>query len=148
MVEQRVISRETGLEDTEYKWGFELDIESDVAPRGLSEEIVRLISAKKKEPEWMLDWRLKAYRHWLKLGTEEPQWANVEFSPIDFQDIIYYAAPRSLADGPRSLDEVDRRSWRASLSSVSRSRSRKNSPASRSMRCWTACPWRRPTRRC
>ena len=107
MVEQRVISRETGLEDTEYKWGFELDIESDVAPRGLSEEIVRLISAKKKEPEWMLDWRLKAYRHWLKLGTEEPQWANVEFSPIDFQDIIYYAAPRSQADGPRSLDEVD-----------------------------------------
>ena len=107
MVEQRVISRETGLEDTQYKWGFELDIESDVAPRGLSEEIVRLISAKKKEPEWMLDWRLKAYRHWLKLGTEEPQWANVEFSPIDFQDIIYYAAPRSQADGPRSLDEVD-----------------------------------------
>ena len=102
-----MISRETGLEDTQYKWGFELDIESDVAPRGLSEEIVRLISAKKKEPEWMLDWRLKAYRHWLKLGTEEPQWANVEFSPIDFQDIIYYAAPRSQADGPRSLDEVD-----------------------------------------
>ena len=107
MVEQQVISRETGLEDTQYKWGFELDIESDVAPRGLSEEIVRLISAKKKEPEWMLNWRLKAYRHWLKLGTEEPQWANVEFSPIDFQDIIYYAAPRSQADGPRSLDEVD-----------------------------------------
>ena len=107
MVEQRVISRETRLEDTQYKWGFELDIESDVAPRGLSEEIVRLISAKKKEPDWMLDWRLKAYRHWLKLGTEEPRWANVEFSPIDYQDIIYYAAPRSQADGPRSLDEVD-----------------------------------------
>ena len=107
MVEQRVISRETRLEDTQYKWGFELDIESDVAPRGLSEEIVRLISAKKNEPEWMLDWRLKAYRHWLKLGTEEPQWANVEFSPIDYQDIIYYAAPRSQADGPKSLDEVD-----------------------------------------
>ena len=107
MVEQRVISRETRLEDTQYKWGFELDIESDVAPRGLSEEIVRLISAKKKEPDWMLDWRLKAYRHWLKLGTEEPRWANVEFSPIDYQDMIYYAAPRSQADGPRSLDEVD-----------------------------------------
>ena len=76
MVEQRVISRETRLEDTQYKWGFELDIESDVAPRGLSEEIVRLISAKKKEPDWMLDWRLKAYRHWLKLGTEEPRWAK------------------------------------------------------------------------
>ena len=107
MVEQRVISRETGLEDTQYKWGFELDIESDVAPRGLSEDIVRLISAKKNEPEWMLDWRLKAYRHWLKLGAEEPQWANVEFSPIDYQDMIYYAAPRSQADGPKSLDEVD-----------------------------------------
>ena len=107
MVEQRVISRETGLEDTQYKWGFELDIESDVAPRGLSEDIVRLISGKKNEPEWMLDWRLKAYRHWLKLGAEEPQWANVEFSPIDYQDMIYYAAPRSQADGPKSLDEVD-----------------------------------------
>ena len=107
MVEQRVISRETGLEDTQYKWGFELDIESDVAPRGLSEDIVRLISAKKNEPEWMLDWRLKAYRHWLKLGAEEPRWANVEFSPIDYQDMIYYAAPRSQADGPKSLDEVD-----------------------------------------
>ena len=107
MVEQRVISRETGLEDTQYKWGFELDIESEVAPRGLSEDIVRLISAKKSEPEWMLDWRLKAYRHWLKLGAEEPRWANVEFSPIDYQDIIYYAAPRSQGDGPKSLDEVD-----------------------------------------
>ena len=107
MVEQRVISRETGIEDTQYKWGFELDIESEVAPRGLSEEIVRLISAKKGEPGWMLDWRLKAYRHWLKLGAEEPRWANVEFSPIDYQDIIYYAAPRSQADGPKSLDEVD-----------------------------------------
>ena len=106
MVEQRVISRETGLEDTQYKWGFELDIKSDVAPRGLSEDIVRLISAKKNEPEWMLDWRLKAYRHWLKLGAEEPRWANVEFAPIDYQDIIYYAAPRSQADGPKSLDEV------------------------------------------
>ena len=107
MVDQRVISRETGLEDTQYKWGFELDIESDVAPRGLSEDIVRLISAKKNEPEWMLDWRLKAYRHWLKLDAEEPRWANVEFSPINYQDIIYYAAPRSQADGPKSLDEVD-----------------------------------------
>ena len=91
MAEQRVISRDTELEDTQYKWGFELDIESDVAPKGLSEDIVRLISAKKREPEWMLDWRLKAYRHWLKLGKEEPQWANVEFPPIDYQDIIYYA---------------------------------------------------------
>ena len=107
MAEQRVISRKTELEDTDYKWGFELDIESDVAPKGLSEEIVRLISAKKREPEWMLDWRLKAYRHWLKLGKQEPRWANVEFPPIDYQDMIYYAAPKSQADGPKSLDEVD-----------------------------------------
>ena len=107
MAEQRVISRNTELEDTQYKWGFELDIESDVAPKGLNEDIVRLISAKKGEPEWMLEWRLKAYRHWLKLGKEEPQWANVEFPPIDYQDIIYYAAPRSQGDGPKSLDEVD-----------------------------------------
>ena len=107
MTTQKVISRRTGLEDTQYKWGFEFDIESDVAPKGLSEDIVRFISAKKKEPEWMLEWRLRAYRHWLKLGTEEPSWANIEYPPIDFQDIIYYAAPRSQGDGPKSLDEVD-----------------------------------------
>ncbi|MDA1347708.1 MAG: Fe-S cluster assembly protein SufB [Chloroflexi bacterium] len=107
MTEQRVISRKTGVEDTDYKWGFELDIESDIAPRGLNEDIVRLISAKKREPEWMLEWRLKAYRHWLKLGSEEPKWANVKFPPIDYQDMIYYAAPRSQADGPKSLDEID-----------------------------------------
>ena len=107
MTTQKVISRQTGLEDTQYKWGFEFDIESDVAPKGLSEDIVRFISAKKKEPEWMLEWRLKAYRHWLKLGTEEPSWANIEYPAIDFQDIIYYAAPRSQGDGPKSLDEVD-----------------------------------------
>ena len=107
MTEQKVISRKTGVEDTQYKWGFELDIESDTAPRGLNEDIVRLISAKKQEPEWMLEWRLKAYRHWLKLEKEEPEWANVEFPSIDYQDMIYYAAPRSQADGPKSLDEVD-----------------------------------------
>ncbi len=107
MVEQQVISRETGIEDTQYRWGFELDIKSDVSPRGLNEDIVRLISAKKREPEWMLEWRLKAYRHWLKLDSQGPQWANVEFQPIDYQDMIYYAAPSSQSDGPKSLDEVD-----------------------------------------
>ena len=81
--------------------------ESDIAPRGLSEDIVRLISAKKGEPEWMLEWRLKAFRHWLTLNNEEPKWANIEYPPIDFQDIIYYAAPKSQADSPKSLDEVD-----------------------------------------
>ncbi len=107
MVDQKIISRETGIEDTQYKWGFEFDIESDIAPKGLSEEVVRLISRKKHEPEWMLDWRLKAYRHWLKLETAEPKWANVEFSEIDYQDIIYYAAPKSQSDGPKNLDDVD-----------------------------------------
>ena len=107
MASTRVISRETGLEDSGYKWGFTIDIESDVAPKGLSEEIVRFISSKKGEPDWMLDWRLKAYRHWIKLNNEEPTWANVKHPPIDFQDIIYYAAPVSKSDGPQSLDEVD-----------------------------------------
>jgi Fe-S cluster assembly protein SufB len=89
----------------EYKWGFVSDIESESIPRGLSEEVVRLISAKKNEPEWLLEWRLKAYRHWLSM--REPQWANVHFPAIDYQDMIYYAAPKSKKDAPKSLDEVD-----------------------------------------
>ena len=107
MTTQRVISRETGVEESQYKWGFEFDYESDIIPKGLSEDVVRLISAKKKEPEWMLEWRLKAYRHWLTLKNEDPTWANIKFDPIDYQEIIYYAAPRSQGDGPKSLDEVD-----------------------------------------
>ncbi|MCH7549573.1 MAG: Fe-S cluster assembly protein SufB, partial [Candidatus Krumholzibacteriota bacterium] len=74
---------------------------------GLNEDTVRFISHKKSEPEWMLEWRLKAFRHWEKLGDERPTWANIEYPPIDFQDIIYYAAPKSQADGPKSLDEID-----------------------------------------
>jgi Fe-S cluster assembly protein SufB len=89
----------------EYKWGFVTDIESEEIPRGLSEDVVRLISAKKNEPEWLLEWRLKAYRHWLQM--KEPLWANVHYPAIDYQDIIYYAAPKSKADAPKSLDEVD-----------------------------------------
>ena len=107
MTSQRVISRQSGLDESDYKWGFVIDIESDTAPRGLDEDIVRFISAKKNEPDWMLDWRLKAYRHWLKMDRGEPTWANVQYPPIDYQDIIYYAAPASKADGPKSLDEVD-----------------------------------------
>ena len=91
----------------EYRFGFTVDVEADVIPKGLSEEIVRTISAKKDEPEWLLEWRLKAYRHWLTLAGEEPTWANVRHQPIDYQDIIYYAAPKSPEDGPKSLDEVD-----------------------------------------
>jgi Fe-S cluster assembly protein SufB len=89
----------------EYKWGFVTDIESEVVPRGLNEDVIRLISAKKGEPEWLLEWRLKAFRHWQTM--KEPTWANVHYPPIDYQDIIYYAAPKTKKDAPKSLDEVD-----------------------------------------
>ena len=88
----------------EYKYGFVTDVEMDMAPKGLSEDVVRFISAKKDEPEWMLDWRLKAYRAWLKM--EEPNWAKVDYPKIDYNDIYFYAAPKS-QDKPKSLDEVD-----------------------------------------
>jgi Fe-S cluster assembly protein SufB len=88
----------------EYKWGFVSEIESDNAPKGLSEDIVRFISQKKNEPEWMLEWRLKAYRHWLTM--EEPLWPNVHYPKINFQDIIYYSAPKS-KPSLNSLDELD-----------------------------------------
>jgi len=107
MATQKIISRENGLDASDYKWGFTIDIESDVAPKGLNEDTIHLISQKKGEPQWMLDWRLKAYRHWLKLGKEAPKWANVQHPPIDYQDIIYYASPTSKSDGPKNLGEVD-----------------------------------------
>jgi Fe-S cluster assembly protein SufB len=88
-----------------YKYGFVTDIESETAPKGLSEDTVRFISAKKDEPEWLLEWRLKAYRHWLTMP--EPTWSKVQFPPIDYQDSYYYSAPKSPSDGPQSLDEVD-----------------------------------------
>ena len=107
MVTQRVISREQGIEESDYKWGFTIDIESDVAPKGLSEDTVRFISAKKNEPEWMLEWRLRSYRQWMKQDMGEPTWANVSYKPIDYQDIHYYAAPVSKGDSLASMDEVD-----------------------------------------
>jgi Fe-S cluster assembly protein SufB len=93
------------LANQEYKWGFITDIDADTVPPGLNEETIRLISARKNEPEFMLDWRLKAYRQWLKM--KEPTWANVHYPPIDYQNIIYYSAPKTNKDGPKSLDEVD-----------------------------------------
>ncbi len=93
------------LANQEYKYGFVTDIESDAIPRGLNEEVVRTISARKNEPDFLLEWRLRAYRHWLTM--KEPAWHNVHYPPIDYQDIIYYAAPKSGQDGPKSLDEVD-----------------------------------------
>ena len=93
----------------EYKYGFVTDIEADTVPPGLNEEIIRFISAKKNEPDFMLEWRLKAYRHWAKLekSEAEPKWAMVHYPPIDYQAIRYYSAPKSKTDGPKSLEEVD-----------------------------------------
>jgi len=88
-----------------YKHGFYTTVETDTVPRGLNEDTIRLISAKKNEPEFMLEWRLKAYHHWLTM--QEPHWANVRHPPIDYQDIVYYSAPKSSKDGPSSLAEVD-----------------------------------------
>jgi Fe-S cluster assembly protein SufB len=93
------------LSDREYKYGFVTDIETETIPKGLSEDTVRLISAKKNEPEWMLEFRLKAYRHWLKM-TEPSDWANFEYPDVDFQNITYYAAPKE-KEKKKSLDEVD-----------------------------------------
>jgi Fe-S cluster assembly protein SufB len=92
------------ITSSEYKYGFVTNIEADEAPKGLSEDTVRFISAKKNEPSWMLEYRLKAFRHWLKM--EEPKWANVTYPTIDFQDIIYYSAPKQKI-APKSLDEID-----------------------------------------
>ena len=87
-----------------YKWGFETDIEMDLAPKGLNEDIIRLISSRKEEPAWLLEWRLKAFAAWQQMT--EPHWARVEHNPIDYQDLHYYAAPKKKS-GPKSLDEVD-----------------------------------------
>ncbi len=91
--------------NSEYKYGFYTDIESDSAPPGLNEETIRFISAKKEEPTFMLDWRLQAYRHWLTMT--QPTWANLKIAPIDYQKIIYYSAPKQDKDRPKSLEEID-----------------------------------------
>jgi Fe-S cluster assembly protein SufB len=88
----------------DYKYGFVSDFESDSAPKGLSEDIVRFISARKNEPAWMLEWRLKAYRHWLSM--KEPEWANIKYPAVNYQDIIYYSAPKQKIN-PKNLDEID-----------------------------------------
>jgi Fe-S cluster assembly protein SufB len=96
------------LANREYEWGFVSDIEADALPPGLDENVIRLISAKKNEPEFMLDWRLRAYRHWRELqqSAGEPRWANLVYPPIDYQKIVYYSAPKR-REGPANLDEVD-----------------------------------------
>jgi Fe-S cluster assembly protein SufB len=103
-IDRETVEQVLALDVDKYKYGFETDIESDVAPPGLTEETIRFISAKKDEPQWMLDWRLEAFRRWQTM--DEPNWAKVHYPKIDFQAISYYAAPKSFK-GPRSLDEVD-----------------------------------------
>ena len=93
------------LAASDYKYGFVTDIEQDTVPPGLNEDVVRLISAKKQEPDWLLEWRLEAFRHWRT--QTEPQWARVHYPPIDYQAISYYAAPKQKGEGPKSLDEID-----------------------------------------
>ena len=102
---QETVDHVKSVADRKYKYGFVTDIESDTAPMGLNEDIVRFISAKKQEPDWLLDWRLKAFRLWT--GLEEPEWAKVWYPEIDYQNTYYYAAPKQDADRPKSLDEVD-----------------------------------------
>ncbi len=107
MSEQKRQSEDELLEkvtSTEYKYGFTTDIESDTIPKGLSEDVVRIISTKKNEPQWMLDYRLKAYKAWLEM--EEPDWANVSYEKPNYQDVIYYSAPKQkpVLD---SLDDLD-----------------------------------------
>ncbi|MBU1175494.1 MAG: Fe-S cluster assembly protein SufB [Alphaproteobacteria bacterium] len=103
-IDLETVSKVEALDVDKYKYGFETLIESDKAPKGLSEDIIRFISMKKNEPDWMLDWRLEAYRRWQTMI--EPNWARVHYPAIDYQDLYYYAAPKSTS-GPKSLDEVD-----------------------------------------
>jgi Fe-S cluster assembly protein SufB len=103
-IDHETVKSVLSLDVDKYKYGFETDIESDMAPKGLSEDIVRFISAKKNEPQWMLDWRLEAYKRWLTM--DEPTWARVHYPKLDFQDMYFYAAPKS-TPAPTSLDEVD-----------------------------------------
>ena len=100
---QETVEQVRRIDVDQYKYGFVTDIESDKAPKGLTEDTVRFISAKKGEPEWMLEWRLQAFRHWPTM--REPKWARVHYGPIDYQDLYYYSAPKK--NPLRSLDEVD-----------------------------------------
>lgn len=104
MVKQETLAFVQSLDD-KYKYGFETDIESETAPKGLSEDIIRFISAKKQEPQWLMDFRLQAFRKWQQM--DEPHWAKLHYEPIDYQNLYYYAAPKKAADAPKDLIEVD-----------------------------------------
>ena len=109
MTNKKTISRNSDLSNDEYQWGFTTEVDTELAPKGLNADIVRLISSKKQEPKWLLDWRMHAYENWTKINKSEgePDWAMIDYPGIDYQDIYYYAAPKSTTDSPKSLDEVD-----------------------------------------
>src|SRR5215510_1615318 len=125
---QQTIDQVRRIDVDQYKYGFETEIETIKAPKGLDEEIVRFISRKKGEPGWMLDWRLEAYRRWKTMT--EPTWANVRYPKIDFQNLYYYAAPKSTPSCSVPMK-----------SAAFPSRSATSWPGSRSMRCSTASRW-------
>ena len=104
-IEKETVEKIQSLAGEKYKYGFSTDIDSEKAPKGLNEDIIRFISAKKEEPEWLLEWRLDAFERWLTMS--EPEWAMVDYPQIDYQDLYYYSAPKSMDDRPETLDEVD-----------------------------------------
>ncbi|MGC6476635.1 MAG: Fe-S cluster assembly protein SufB [Parvibaculales bacterium] len=104
-IEQETVEQVKSLAGENYKYGFTTDIESEKAPKGLNEDIIRFISAKKDEPAWLLEWRLDAFERWQTM--QEPEWAHVDYPQIDYQDLYYYAAPKSMEDRPETLDDVD-----------------------------------------
>ena len=104
-IEKETVEKVQSLAGEKYKYGFSTDIDSEKAPKGLNEDIIRFISAKKEEPEWLLEWRLDAFERWLTMS--EPEWAMVDYPQIDYQDSYYYSAPKSMDDRPETLDEVD-----------------------------------------
>ncbi len=133
-------TRSPEAEDTfvgkKYKYGFVTDIDADTVPPGLDEDVIRLISARKREPEFLLEWRLQAYRHWLTM--KQPNWAHVKHEPIDYQAISYYAAPKA-KDAPKSLDEVDPKLLAPTKSWASHCTNRRSWPAWPLMRFSTVC---------
>ena len=126
---QETVDQVRRIDVDQYKYGFETQIESEKAPKGLSEDTVRFISAKKNEPEWMLAWRLDAYRRWLTM--HEPKWAKVEYGPIDYQDIYYYSAPKEGAEVARRDRPGDSAHLREARHSAARARGAARHPASR-----------------
>ena len=148
---QETVERVRSIDVDQYKYGFVTEVEMDKAPKGLSEDIVRFISAKKGEPAWMLEWRLDAYRRWRTM--QEPAWARVSYDAIDYDDIYYYAAPKMNA-APKSLDEVDPeilRHLREARHPLARARDpgrrRAAEPGRRRRRVRLRSPSRRPSRR-